>query len=65
MLIIFKLFYITFNPKNNSQRDVVASELLLNVPERIDWRECVKTQEEEKEMSVEFRNNFKKFDPFL
>ncbi len=47
------------------KRDVVASELLLNVPERVDWRECVMTQEEEKEMSIEFRNNFKKFDPFL
>ena len=45
-------------------RDVIASELLLNMPERIDWRECVQPQDEEKQMSVDFRNSFKSFDPF-
>ena len=49
----------------NFGRDVIASELLLNMPDRVDWKECVKSQEEEKKMSVDFRNDFKKFDPFL
>jgi hypothetical protein len=43
---------------------VIASELLLNMPERIDWKECVQPQDEEKQMSVDFRNSFKSFDPF-
>jgi hypothetical protein len=49
----------------NFGRDVIASELLLNMPDRVDWKECVKSQEEEKKMSVDFRNEFKKYDPFL
>lgn len=49
----------------NFGRDVMACELLLNCPDRIDWKECVMTPEEEKQMSVEFRTNFKKFDPSL
>lgn len=48
----------------NFGRDVIASELLLNMPERVDWKDCVKPQDEEKAMSVEFRNSFKSFDPF-
>jgi hypothetical protein len=49
----------------NFGRDVIASELLLNMPDRIDWKDCVKSPEEEKKMSVDFRNGeFKKFDPF-
>ena len=50
----------------NFGRDVIASELLLNLSDKVDWKDCVKSQEEEKKMSVEFRNgDFKKFDPFL
>lgn len=41
----------------------MASELLLNCPERIDWKECVKSEEEEKQMALEFRKKFAKFDP--
>jgi hypothetical protein len=43
----------------------MASEMLLNCPDRVEWKECVQSQADEKEMSLEFRKNFKKFDPFL
>jgi hypothetical protein len=49
----------------NFGRDVLASELLLNCPDRIDWKECVLSAEEEKKMSLDFRNEFKPFDPSL
>jgi len=47
----------------NFGRNVVASEILLNLPEREDWRECALPLEDEKKMSIEFRNAFKPFDP--
>jgi hypothetical protein len=34
------------------------------MPERIDWKECILEKDEEKQMSVDFRNSFKNFDPF-
>lgn len=43
----------------------MASEMLLNCPDRIDWKQCVVSQADEKEMTVEFRESFKKFDPSL
>lgn len=49
----------------NFGRDVMASELLLNCPDRIDWKECVIPLEEEKKMTQEFRKEFKTFDPSL
>ena len=46
-------------------RDVMATEMLLNCPDRIEWKQCVLSQADEKEMALELRENFKKFDPFL
>ncbi|RNA42364.1 CWF19 1 [Brachionus plicatilis] len=49
----------------NFGRDVMASEILLNCPDRIDWKTCVISIEEEKIMSQDFRKEFKMFDPAL
>jgi hypothetical protein len=61
MYQLFEIKYININ--NYFSRDVVASELILNVPERVDWKVCLRTIEEEKNMSADFRKEFKIFDP--
>uniref|UniRef100_A0A0L8G1K5 Cwf19-like C-terminal domain-containing protein n=1 Tax=Octopus bimaculoides TaxID=37653 RepID=A0A0L8G1K5_OCTBM len=43
-------------------RDVLASPILLNMPERINWKSCTESQEEEKQMAQEFKKKFKDFD---
>ncbi|XP_036363456.1 CWF19-like protein 1 isoform X2 [Octopus sinensis] len=43
-------------------RDVLASPMLLNMPERIDWKNCTESQEKEKQMAQEFKKKFKDFD---
>ena len=44
-------------------REVLASPSLLNMEDRIDWRECkAANKEEEAQMTKEFRKTFQPFD---
>ena len=41
---------------------MLASTLILNVPNRINWKSCVATKDEETKAALEMRKNFKPFD---
>ena len=43
-------------------REMMACKSLLNMPDRVDWRECKLEAEEEKEIAVRVREGFKPFD---
>ncbi|XP_041636883.1 CWF19-like protein 1 [Cheilinus undulatus] len=43
-------------------REVLASEAVLNIPTRADWRECKQSREEEEENSKQLRDGFQPFD---
>ncbi|RZF32947.1 hypothetical protein LSTR_LSTR000817 [Laodelphax striatellus] len=43
-------------------RDVLANEMILNMEERADWRECKLTKEEEIEICQKFRKDYQPFD---
>ncbi|KAG7253652.1 hypothetical protein CRUP_034334 [Coryphaenoides rupestris] len=43
-------------------REVLASEALLNIPTRADWKECKQTRAEEEECSGRLREQFKPYD---
>ncbi|KAJ3612398.1 hypothetical protein NHX12_020674 [Muraenolepis orangiensis] len=43
-------------------REVLASEAVLNIPTRADWKECKQTREEEEQCSGRLRDAFKPFD---
>lgn len=43
-------------------RDVLAGEDLLNLPHRVNWRDCVASKEEETRLTKKFRDEFKEFD---
>ncbi|XP_066580749.1 CWF19-like protein 1 [Amia ocellicauda] len=43
-------------------REVLASEAVLNIPTRADWRECKYTREEEESLARKFRESFEPFD---
>ncbi|MFT7812632.1 CWF19-like protein 1-like [Arapaima gigas] len=43
-------------------REVLASEAVLNIPTRADWRECKSSQEEEAALAQTFRQAFVPFD---
>lgn len=43
-------------------REVLASEVLLNIPMRADWRECKCTKEEEEDQAKQMRSDFVPFD---
>uniref|UniRef100_A0A8C9XBI8 CWF19-like protein 1 n=1 Tax=Sander lucioperca TaxID=283035 RepID=A0A8C9XBI8_SANLU len=43
-------------------REVLASEALLNIPTRADWRECKQSREEEEESCKQLRDIFQPFD---
>lgn len=43
-------------------REVLASEALLNIPTRADWKECKQTREEEEECCRKLRDDFQPFD---
>uniref|UniRef100_A0A674E3U5 CWF19-like protein 1 n=1 Tax=Salmo trutta TaxID=8032 RepID=A0A674E3U5_SALTR len=58
-----KLFYrIQKNFPLQFGREVLASEAVLNIPERADWRECKQTPEEEESLSKQLRNDFQPYD---
>ncbi|XP_069084546.1 CWF19-like protein 1 isoform X2 [Pleurodeles waltl] len=43
-------------------REVLASEAILNIPTRADWRECKSTKDEEEALAKAFRESFEPFD---
>uniref|UniRef100_A0A4W6BTI3 CWF19-like protein 1 n=1 Tax=Lates calcarifer TaxID=8187 RepID=A0A4W6BTI3_LATCA len=43
-------------------REVLASEAVLNIPTRADWKECKQTREEEEESCKQLRDDFQPFD---
>ncbi|KAK3593978.1 hypothetical protein CHS0354_040718 [Potamilus streckersoni] len=43
-------------------RSVLAGSAILNMPERVDWKACSMSQEQEKETAREFKDTFKPFD---
>ncbi|TNM91521.1 hypothetical protein fugu_019901 [Takifugu bimaculatus] len=43
-------------------REVLASEAILNIPTRADWKECKQSREEEEECCKELRNEFQPYD---
>lgn len=44
-------------------REVMAGRALLDLPDRVDWKNCKTSTEEEKQMAEDFRSKFAKFDP--
>eukprot|EP00116_Pleurobrachia_bachei_P001584 sb/3461846/ len=45
-------------------REVLASEGLLNMPRRANWKQCQVSKEQEEHDVKEFRQQFQEFDPF-
>ncbi|KAK2882949.1 CWF19-like protein 1 [Channa argus] len=43
-------------------REVLASEALLNIPTRADWKECKQSKEEEEESCKQMRDDFQPYD---
>ena len=45
-----------------SCRKVAASPSLLNLPDRVNWKDCKVSEDEEKEMASAFRKKFQPYD---
>ncbi|EPY82553.1 CWF19-like 1, cell cycle control isoform 4-like protein [Camelus ferus] len=43
-------------------REVLASEAILNIPDKSDWRQCQSSKEEEETLAHRFRKDFEPFD---
>ena len=43
-------------------REVLASEAILNIPDKSDWRKCQISKEEEETLARRFRKDFEPFD---
>ena len=43
-------------------REVLASEAILNIPDKSDWRQCQISKEEEETLARRFRKDFEPFD---
>lgn len=43
-------------------REVLASQDLLNMPERVDWKECKVSKDQETKMTKDFRKRFTQYD---
>ena len=48
------LFYI--------YRDVLSSPQVLNMPERVDWRNCKLSKDKETQLARQFKEDFKNYD---
>ncbi|KAI4888468.1 hypothetical protein NFI96_015928 [Prochilodus magdalenae] len=58
-----KLFYrIKKNFPLQFGREVLASEAVLNIPTRADWRDCKNSKEEEEALTKQVRSEFQPFD---
>ena len=55
-LPVFNVLWFFFS------REVLDSPLILNVPNKVNWKNCVLPKEQETEMTVKFRDNFQPFD---
>ena len=44
------------------RREVLASEAILNIPDKSDWRQCQTSKEEEEILAGRFRKDFEPFD---
>lgn len=44
------------------KREVLASEPLLNIPTRADWKECKQSREEEEQSCKQVRDDFQPYD---
>lgn len=53
---IKKIFPLQFG------REVLASEVILNIPEKADWKQCKYSHEEEEAQARAFRKSFEPFD---
>lgn len=49
-------------PLYSLYREVLASETILNVPDKADWRQCQISKEEEETLARRFRKDFEPFD---
>lgn len=45
-------------------REVLASRVVLNSPDKANWRDCVQTKSEEEKLTQDFRIAFEEFDEF-
>ena len=45
-----------------TSREVLAGQLILNVPHRVDWKTCSVSFEVETRMAESFRQSFRTFD---
>lgn len=45
-----------------SYREVLGEPAILNMPERVDWRSCKSSKEEESSMAAVFKEKFRAFD---
>ena len=43
-------------------REALAEPAILNMPERVDWRNCKSSKEEEAEQAAAFKATFRSFD---
>nr|KAG5702915.1 hypothetical protein BaRGS_034688 [Batillaria attramentaria] len=43
-------------------REVLAEPAILNMPERVDWRNCQADKDQEAQMAADFKSNFRTFD---
>lgn len=43
-------------------REVLASPLILNVPQKVNWKSCALSKEMEAKLTLEFRENFQPLD---
>jgi len=46
----------------DTYREVLASRSVLNMPDRVDWKACSVSKEEETKLATSFRENFEPFD---
>ena len=46
----------------HTYREVLAGRSVLNMPDRVDWKACSVSKEEETKLANRFRENFEPFD---
>lgn len=48
----------------NFAREVLASGPILNLPDKIDWKDCILNKDEEEKLVKKLRTDFEPFDNF-
>ena len=59
---IFRLSTTHSNTHSHVYRESLAVPTVLNLPKRVDWRECTQSRSEEEKSTQKFREFFKQFD---